>query len=236
MPCRQQRAAALATRGGYASRRMNDEWRLQVHLHDPRHGHALTEHLQATELEHDLSLAFGDKVIVSRDDAQIFLYAGSRDQIERARELLLALGKEHGWAFDVELHRWHQMAEDWEDPDKPLPSTESAKAAERETLMRAEDSEAEERGYPEFEVRVDLGSRHEAARFAELLQGEGLPTVHRWRYLLVGAADEDAANALAKRIRSEAPADSKVAVEGTWRSVYSERLPNPFAFLGGLGG
>lgn len=215
---------------------MNDEWRLQVDLHDSRHGHELIERMRATELEHDLSTAFADKVIVSRSDDRIFLYAGSKEQIESGRELLLALASKHGWAFDLELRRWHPIAEDWEDPGKPLPGTEGARAVEREALMRAEDEETEARGYPEFEVRVDLGSRHEAARLAEQLQGEGLPTVHRWRYLLVGASDEDVAKALAERIRNEAPAGSKVAVEGTWRAVYAERSPNPFAFLGGLAG
>jgi hypothetical protein len=215
---------------------MNDEWRLQIDLHDSRHGDELIERMQATELEHDLSTAFADKVIVSRNDDRIFLYAGLKEQIESARELLLALAAKHGWAFDLDLRRWHPIAEDWEDPDKPLPGAGSAETAEREAFMRAEDREAEERGYPQFEVRVDLGSRHEAARFAEQLQGEGLPTVHRWRYLLVGASDEDLAKALAERIRSEAPADSKVAVEGTWKAAYAERGPSPFAFLGGLAG
>ena len=93
----------------------------------------------------------------------------------------------------------------------------------------------EERGQPEFEVRVDLPSRHDAVRFAERLQGEGLPAVHRWKFLLVGATDEDSAKALAERIRSEAPSGSRVNVEGTWKAAYAERPPNPFAVLGGLG-
>jgi hypothetical protein len=215
---------------------MNDEWRLQVDLHDSSHGHALIKHVGAAELEHDLSNAFRDRVIVSRDDDRIFLYAGSRDQIERARDLLLSLGQEHGWSFDVDLRRWHPVAEEWEDPEGPLPVSESAKVAERKELMHVEDEEADERGEPEFEVRVDLDSRHEAARFAEQLKSEGIPTVHRWRYLLVGARDEDAAKALAERIRGEAPPDGKVAVEGTWKLAYAERSPSPFAFLGGLAG
>jgi hypothetical protein len=53
-----------------------------------------------------------------------------------------------------------------------------------------------------------------------------------WR----GATDEDSAKALAERIRNEAPAGSRVKVEGTWAAAYAERPPNPFAVLGGLGG
>lgn len=215
---------------------MNDEWRLQVDPRDPQHAQALTERLQAHELQRDLSDAFDDKVIVTRDDARVFLYAGSKEQAESARELILALAKQHRWNLDLDLKRWHPAAEDWEDPDRALPASDSAVEAEHEELIAAERTQAEERGYPEFEVRVDLPSRHEAEQFAERLRSEGLPAVHRWKYLLVGAADEDSAKALAERIRSEAPEGSEVSVEGTWKAAYDERPPNPFAFLGGLGG
>lgn len=73
-------------------------------------------------------------------------------------------------------------------------------------------------------------------RFSEQLRQEGLPAVHRWKFLLVGATDEDMAKELAERIREEAPARSRVNVEGTWAAAYAERPPNPFAVLGGLGG
>ncbi len=215
---------------------MNDDWRLQVDFHDPEHAEPLVGKLAARELEHDLSDAFHDRVIVSRDGAHVFLYAGTREQAERSRELILSLAKQHDWKTDVDLTHWHPAAEDWEDPDKPLPAGDAAKLAEHEALMAAERKQTEERGYPEFEVRVDLPSRHDALRFAERLRGEGLPTVHRWRFLLVGAADEDGAKALAERIRSEAPGDSRVRVEGTWKAALAERPRNPYAVFGGLGG
>lgn len=215
---------------------MNDEWRLQVDPRDPSHAQALTGQLEARELEHDLSNAFHDRVIVSRDGTRVFLYAGSREQAESARELLLTLAQQHGWELDLELKRWHPEAEDWENPDKALPGDGSAKNAEHDTLIAAERKQAEERGYPEFEVRIDLPSRHDALRLAERLRGEGLLPVHRWKYVLVGATDEDNAKALAEQIKSEAPAGGKVSVEGTWKAAYDERPPNPFAFIGGLGG
>jgi hypothetical protein len=215
---------------------MNDDWRLQVDLDDLRHASPLVERLDARELEHDLSGAFHDRVVVSRDDARVFLYAGTRDQIEAARELVVSLAKDHDWKLSTELKRWHPVAEEWEDPDRPLPQDEAAKAAERGQLMTAERRQTEQRGYPEFEVRVDLPSRHDALRFAERLRDEDSPVVRRWKFLLVGAEDEDQANSLAARIRDEAPFGSHVSVEGTWRAAYAERLPNPFAVLGGLGG
>jgi nucleotide-binding universal stress UspA family protein len=215
---------------------MNDEWRLQVDPRDPSHAQALTERLEARELEHDLSNAFHDRVIVSRDDARVFLYAGSREQAESARELLLKLAQQHGWELDLELRHWHPTAEDWEDPDKPLPADDAAKQAEHQALIAAERKQTEERGYPEFEVRIDLASHHDALHLVERLRGDGLVPVHRWKYVLIGATDEDNAKVLAKQIEDEAPPGSKISVEGTWRAVYDERPPNPFAVLGGLGG
>jgi hypothetical protein len=187
-------------------------------------------------LEHDLSDAFHDRVIVSRDGDRVFLYAGTREQAEAARKLIDKLAAEHGWNVGAELKRWHPTAEEWEDPDLPLPDGDAAQAAEHAALIAAECREMEERGYPEFEVRVDLPSRHDAAGFEERLRGEGLPAVRRGKYLLVGATDEDQAKALAERIEAEAPGESSVKVEGTWQAMYGERPSNPFAIFGGLGG
>lgn len=215
---------------------MHDEWRLQVDVHDEGHTRPFVARLEAQDLQHDLSDAFHDRVVVTRDEARVFLYAGTRDQAEGGRSLVQTEAQQHGWTVDLDLRRWHPSAEDWEDPDKPLPEGDAARLAEHEALMAAERKETEERGYPEFEVRVDLPSRHEAVRFARQLRGEGLPTVHRWRFLLVGATDEDNAEALAARIRDEAPSDSRISVEGTWKAVLAEGPRNPFAVFGGLGG
>ncbi|HEY1854679.1 MAG TPA: hypothetical protein VGG40_08830 [Solirubrobacterales bacterium] len=213
---------------------MNDEWRLQIDAKEQGDGEALTARLEARELEHDLSLDFEDRVIVSRDGSRVFLYAGSREQVDKAHQVLLGLAEEHGWKLETEIRRWHPDAEDWEDPERPLPRAAAEHSAERAELMREEDRETEERGYPEYEVRIDLGSRHEAVELARRLREEGLPNVHRWRFVLVGAADEDAAKALAERIRTEAPADGRFKVEGVWQVALREHPSNPFAFMGGL--
>lgn len=215
---------------------MNDDWHLEVTPDEPAHGGLLVDRLEARDLEHDLSSAFHDRVIVSRNGDHVFLYAGSREQAEGARSLVLELAKQHGWNLGIDFKHWHPTAEEWEDPDKPLPTDDAARLAEHEEMIAAERRQVEETGHPEFEVRIDLPSRHDAHRFAEQLRSEGLPVVHRWRYILIGATDEDNTNDLAERIRTEAPPGSKVAAEGTWQAAYAERPPNPFAVLGGLGG
>jgi hypothetical protein len=216
---------------------MDDDWRLQIDLDDDGIAGNLADHLRAAELEHDLAVDIGRRVIVSHEGERIFLYAGDREQLERAQAVIQKYLDKKGWQAKIELRHWHKEAEDWEDPDAPEPSTAADQEAEHERLIATEDAETAERGgLAEFEVRVEFPSHAEARDFAEKLEQEGLKPVRRWRYMVVGAADEDAANALAERIRAEAPADSKVTAEGSLRAAWDQQPPNPFFFLGGLAG
>jgi hypothetical protein len=213
---------------------MNDDWRVQVDFREDGIAEALHDRLDARELEHDLSVAFHDRVIVSRNGTTIFLYAGDREQAERTRTLVERLMAEDDEEGTIDFSRWHPLAEEWRPAEEPLPDDAEAKAAEHAARIARERKETEETREAEYEVRIDLPSRHEAEQFADRLRDEGLPTVHRWKYVLIGAADEDFADELAERIRAEAPPGSSVAVEGTWREAYAERPHSPFTFLGGL--
>lgn len=213
---------------------MNDEWRLEIDAEGV--GGEVVEGLASRELEHDLSEAFGDTVIVSRDGDTVFLYAGGRDQVDRAAALVERLAAKQGWRLDAELTRWHPDAEEWKSPDEPLPADAESRRAEHAEAIASERAEVEASGEPRFEVRVDFDSHADAARFDERLRSEGLPAVRRWKFLVVGAEDEDAARALAARLREEAPEGSEVRVEGSGRIAWEERPPNPFAIFGGLGG
>jgi hypothetical protein len=215
---------------------VNDDWRLQIDPREDEHAGPLVDRLDARELEHDLSEAFADRVVISRDGPRVFLYAGAREQLDAARELIASLARQHEWALDTELRHWHPDAEEWEDPENPLPDSATDREAEHEESIAAEQVSVEEHGDPEFEVRVEFPSHHDAVRFDRQLQIEGLSTARRWKYLLVGAIDEDTAKALAERLREEAPAGSEVKVEGTWKAALAERPANPFAVFGGLGG
>lgn len=212
---------------------MNDDWRLQIDFADEGAADALHGRLDARELEHDLSDAFQDRVIVSRDGTTIFLYAGDSEQAERARKLVESWAADNDEKLDIDFKRWHPLALEWEPADQPLPADAAARAAEHQSKIDKERKETEEQGYPQYEVRIELPSRHEAEAFAGRLRGEGLPTAQRWRYVLVGAADEDSAAGLAERIRLEAPIGSNVIVEATWKETIDDLPHSPFAFLGG---
>jgi hypothetical protein len=215
---------------------MNDDWRLRIDLHEDGFAHRLGELLGAQELEHDLEHSFHDRVVVSVDGPEVFCYAGTREQTERARELVQTLADQHGWKLEFELTHWHPAAERWEDPDAPLPETEAQAARERDHRVAGERAESAEQGYPEFEVRIQCSSRGEAGELSDKLEQEGIPNLHRWSYVLVGATDEDSAQELATRLRGEVPAGSQVTVERNLRAVYDSRPGNPFAVLGGLAG
>ena len=199
---------------------MSDDWRLRVNLRNAGEAAELIELLQKSE--HDLEGSFHDQVALSRDGAELFAYTGTRELADRLTELVGSEASAHGWQAETELRHWHPTAEQWEDPDKPLPADDAAKAAEHAELIERERAEVQERGYPEFEVRVAFSSHRDAKRFAQQLRQEGLPNVHRWKYVVVGATDEDAANVLAERLRGEVPPGTTVQVEGTWQAMREE--------------
>lgn len=215
---------------------MNDDWRVRIDVHDDGLAKSLTEQLNADELEHDLDHAFHDRVVLSVEGSLLFAYAGSREQAQRVADLVTQLAPKHDVTLDVQIAHWHPVSEEWQSPDAPMPVTAADAEEEREERVEDEREESAEQGYPEFEVRVQLASRHDASALSHRLDDENITHVHRSHYLLIGATDEDSARALADRLRGEAPAGAEVVVEENRRSIYEHRPWNPFTLLGGLGG
>jgi hypothetical protein len=219
---------------------MAEDWRLRVEFEEEAGARALTDRLEARDLEHDLKTSFHDRVVVSRDGPVVFCYANSRDQAEAVKRTIETLKDQHGWRLNTELERWHPVSERWEPPDEKLPDTESTREEEHRELIASEDEESRQQGFPMFEVRVRCESHRDAESLARRLESEGIPTAHRWQFVVVGADDEDAANQLAERIRREAPPGSSVTAEGSVAEV-AQDAPyatsfSPFAIFGGLGG
>jgi len=216
---------------------MGDDWRLEVGLFEKGRAHALTERLDAGKLGDDLEEEFHKRLVVSADPPNVFVYAGDRDQAEAAERKIREVAAEHDWDIEIELKHWHPTAEEWEDPDKPLPTTDAERLAEHRELLAQEREDSDIRGYSEYEVRIECPSHHDTVKLDRRLHDEGFPTVRRWKYLLVGADDEDSANALAERLRAEAPQGSTVTAEASLRQTYDdEPTRGSFAIFGGLGG
>jgi hypothetical protein len=197
---------------------MSDDWRITVELGDE---HGLQTALDEHELEDDAHDALGKRVAVSADDDNhVFIYADTRETAEHALTEVKALVASHRAEATYALDRWHPVAEEWKPADEPLPETDAQLAEERADLDEQEDEESESSGAAEWEVRLDLPSHHEAVALAEKLSAEGIPVTRRWTYLLVGAEDQDQANALADRLRAEAPAGTTFQVEASGEMVY----------------
>jgi hypothetical protein len=195
---------------------MNDDWRIRIDLEE-EHAESLLERLgldlgsEARELAKDLE---GRRLAVSRDDDTLFVYAGSRAEAERAREIIEAELREADLEGRVgTIEHWLADEDRWD--DEPPERFE----AEREVL---------EHGFAPWEVRIEASSPEEAERLAKQLQDEGLGVLRRHRYVIVGATSEDEAQELAKRLHG--------VPEASGQLVYEALPQNPFAIFGGLGG
>lgn len=215
---------------------MNDDWRLRVTLPDEGHARELTRALEEHTPEAGGAGSVKDRVIVTHDGAEVFGYSATREQAEHTRQEVQELAGRHGWQPQFELMHWHPTAEQWEDPDKPLPDTDAQLVQERRERIAQERADSAQEGYPDFEVRVHCTSHRDANALAHQLEQEGIPFTQRWTTVLVGADDEDSANTLAAHLREIAPNGSTVTTEGNLRAVYDERPGRRFWLLGGLGG
>jgi hypothetical protein len=187
-----------------------NDWRVTVTLHDQAHVGRALESLHEHEVEDDVRRRLGHRVAVSAEGTQIFLYAGTENAAREADQVARELTTQHGLSADFALDRWHPVEEEWEDASVAMPQTDDQREAEHRRLEEDETRESEEFGYPQWEVRVEMPSRHAAQDLAERLQAEGHPVVRRWTLLVLGANDSDDAGALAQVVKQEAPADAKV--------------------------
>jgi hypothetical protein len=216
---------------------VSDDFRLAIELDASGDGFSFAESMRELSLERDARRRLGDRVAVSADGPHVFVYTGTEEAAREAQRAIAPLLSEHALTDSaVALTRWHPDEERWEPLDKPLPTTPDERAAEHAVEEADETAETAEQGFAEWEVRVELVRHADTLRFAEQLEREGIPVLRRWRFLLVGAPNEDQAKALAQRIENEAPEGAKVHAEISGAAVWKVGDPFPFAVFGGLGG
>jgi len=191
-----------------------DDWRIRIEVEETHVG-GLLDRLgadldeEARELARELEKR---RLAVSRDGDEIFVYASSRPEAERAHGVIEAqLRSLGGAAHATRVEHWLEEEERWD--DEPAGET-----WEEEEL---------DRGYAPWEVRVECGSRDEARSLAGTLEGEGYNPVRRFHYLIVGTASREDAEALAARLHGQAEPGGEL--------VWETAPQNPFAVFGGLG-
>jgi hypothetical protein len=185
----------------------SDDWRVTLSVSSAQAGQDLGP------LEDDIRRQVGRGIAVSVGDAQVFLYAGTETAAEDAGRIARDVLAGHGITAESAVHRWHPIEEQWETSDVPMPQTKAEREAEHQRLVDAEAAESQATGVDQWEVRADLGSHRQAVALARTLEGEGRAVVRRWKFLIVGASDQDEARELAGHIRQEAPPGAAVTVE-----------------------
>jgi hypothetical protein len=191
-----------------------NDWRVSVRLHAGQQVSNAVTHVSSHRVEEEVHRRLGGRVVVGTDGGnELFLYTHTRDAAATAQQSVRDLLASHGMSADYAVERWHPVAEEWEPADVPLPSTPAAVQAEHKELDAEETSESVSSGVALFEVRVQLPLHRESVALAARLASEGYSVVRRWRFLVVGANNEDQAAEFAAAIRQEAPAGAVITTE-----------------------
>lgn len=203
---------------------MSAHWRLNIDVREEGHARALLDHLEAFELEHDISSAFHDRVFLDRHGAEVRAYPGDRDQASKVEELVKSLGEKHDWHVETQLQQLDDVSAEWVDASKGVPD-DNRHRAQHAKIIAQERAISQKYGTPGWEVKVECPTHHDVLALVERLTKENIPTAHRWRYLVVGALDEDSGEQLAARIRNEAPEGTTTIVQASPQAVIAQDSP-----------
>jgi hypothetical protein len=208
---------------------MADEWRVEVHLEDEGHGLTLGDRLKSLDLDDEARKRLGERVVVTRDGARMFLYTGSQETATEAERVARDLAAADKLDAKTRITRWHPDEEEWVDPSAPMPQSEVERAEEHREHEAHERREAAATGHTDWELRVDLDSLSDTRELSAKLAEKGIEHHRRWKHLLIPAPTEEQAAELADRVREVAPAETEIHVEPAPGSI-----PHPaFVVIGG---
>jgi hypothetical protein len=190
----------------------SNDWRVTISLTSPALAEQAHQAFSGHEVPEDVRRRLGRSIATGAGDSQIFLYAGTEIAAREAERVAHEVLGQHGIQAQFALHRWHPVEEEWEDPDVAMPQTEAERRAEHQRLEDAETAESLAAG-AQWQARAEFGSHHDAVALAGRLRDEGRTVVRRWKFLIVGANNEDDARELAEHIKREAPPDATVCAE-----------------------
>jgi hypothetical protein len=193
----------------------SDDWRVTISVSGPAQDAQAQRSFSLREREEDIRRQVGRGVAVGAGDTQIFLHADTGAAARNAERIAGDVLTRHGIATESALHRWHPIEEQWETPDVLMPQTEAERQAEHQRLEDTETAESAAAGLALWQVRVELGSHRQAVTLARTLEADSRAVTRRWKFLVVGASNEDQAVEVAEQIRREAPPGATVIAEET---------------------
>jgi hypothetical protein len=103
-----------------------DEFRVEVNLDDEAHGHPFSERLASLDLDDEVSERLGDRVIVTRDGARMFVYTQTREACGEAERVVRETLTEDGLYADLRATRWNPATGEWQDADAPFDEAAAA--------------------------------------------------------------------------------------------------------------
>jgi hypothetical protein len=97
----------------------NDEFRVEIDLHEGVHGH-FTKRLQSLDLDDEVAERLGDRVIVTRDGERMYVYTQTAEAAREAERVVNDVLGEDELTADVRRRRWNAAERLWQDADEPL--------------------------------------------------------------------------------------------------------------------
>ena len=82
---------------------LNDEWRVRATLETDRRADEIARRLRGGELRHELATGAGERVVVTVDHHDVFLYASTRSQAQAASDAIWELAKDDEKPVELEL-------------------------------------------------------------------------------------------------------------------------------------
>jgi hypothetical protein len=155
---------------------------------------------------------------VAVTDLHLYVCTGTHDGAVAAEEVVRAVLAAHRLRGTVLTHFWDPSIDRWINSADSVPDdTGLALALGKHRYGPAREVAADTRianatGSATWEVRVNLASHDDAVKFARRLKAGGHPPVRHWRHLLVGARNQDEAQALAAAIHAQAPPWAVISV------------------------
>ena len=178
---------------------MADDWRLRIELTEQGRAHALTERLAAGGSATTSRRCSANRLAVSADRAERVRVcrrpqagAGRRGQDPRRSPPSTT-----GTSGSSSGTGTRPLRNGRTRTSRCPPPTRSRSQSTRELIAQSARSPPPA-ATPITRCGSSCPSHRETVKLDKRLHGEGFPTVRRWKYLLVGAADEDSANALAE--------------------------------------
>ena len=96
----------------------DDEYRIEIDLHDALHG--LADRLRALDLDDEVEERLGGRVIVTRDGEKMYVYTSTADAAELAERVVRQVLEEDELEAGVRRRRWNPEQRFWQDAAEPL--------------------------------------------------------------------------------------------------------------------